>query len=294
MTDARSLKRDAERKVKGGFLSCLAGNARFEEACELYTQAAIQFKLSSEWQEVADCYMQCAFCATKCGNMSDEGDFHLEAGHALKRISTAQALEEYEMAITVFNNGGKFSQSGKLLMSMADLLEAERATSEAMNCYERASDLFAMEERSVSDLTKCRLKLAEHCSESDVKKAIAIFEDEGEKSLRSNLLRFGAKDFFFKAGILHLVMGDPVTVSMAVEKYQQLDPSFSGSREGALLADLALAFEAGDQDTFVDKLTEYDSVRKLEAWHTMQLLQVKEAMTSSSGGKGILDTLDLT
>merc|ERR1712061_225190 len=112
--------------------------------------------------------------------------------------------------------------------------------------------------------------------------AIEIFENEGEKSLQNSLLQFNAKDHFFRAGILHLVEGDSVTINLAVEKYNDLDPRFQSSREGALLADLETAFETKDVDMFRDKLGDFDKVTPLDSWKTSMLVKVKEAMTAGN------------
>merc|ERR1719499_1641067 len=106
-------------------MSFLTGGPKYDEATELYQQAANQFKISKEWQEAANCFTQCAYCAHESGNATDEANHLMEAGNVLKRVSTAQAVEQYEKAIAIFNANGRFQQSGKLLMSIAELYEAE-------------------------------------------------------------------------------------------------------------------------------------------------------------------------
>jgi len=45
-----------------------------------------------------------------------------------------------------------------------------------------------------------------------------------------------------------------------------------------LLADLAQAVEAGDQEMFADKLFHYDQLSKLDKWKTTLLLRVKNGI----------------
>merc|ERR1711957_354840 len=87
--------------------------------------------------------------------------------------------------------------------------------------------------------------------------ATEIFETEGEKSLQNTMTQYGAKDHFLRAGFLHLAVGDSVTINLALDRYQGLDPRFASAREGELLAGLAEAFEAHDVDAFVDHLHKY-------------------------------------
>jgi len=290
---AQALVQQAEAKLKGGFFAFLSG-PKFDEASDLYQQAANQYKLAKDWQEAANCFVQCAYCAKQSGSQNDEANYYQEAGSVLKKISSLQAAEQYEKAITILSAGGRFQQAGKLLMQVAELYESERLDhKEVKDFYKRASEMFELVDHGKSDFTKCNLKVAEYSAkDGELKEAIQIFEAEGEKALQSSLLQYGAKDHFLRAGLLHLVVGDSVTVNIAVEKYGSLDPRFASSREGELLAGLAEAFGASDSDMFVEKLHDYDQVTPLDAWKTEFLVKVKEAM---SGGGGLeSDGFDLS
>eukprot|EP00747_Dinoflagellata_sp_TGD_P167429 gnl/TRDRNA2_/TRDRNA2_191845_c0_seq1.p1 gnl/TRDRNA2_/TRDRNA2_191845_c0~~gnl/TRDRNA2_/TRDRNA2_191845_c0_seq1.p1 ORF type:complete len:294 (+),score=96.98 gnl/TRDRNA2_/TRDRNA2_191845_c0_seq1:89-970(+) len=287
---AQELVKKADAKLKGGFFSMFTGGPSYDEASDLYMQAANQFKLSKEWQEAANCFEQCAFCAEKSGSATDQANHLQEAGNVLKKISTAQATEKYEKAIAILNANGRFQQSGKLLMTIAELYEGERLQhSETKNFYKRAAEMFELDDHGKSNFTKCNLKVAEYAAkDGEYDESIRIFESEGEKALQNTLLQYGAKDHFLRAGILHLVVGDSVTVNIAVDKYRCLDPRFASSREGELLKGLAEAFENKDVDDFVAKLGDYDNITKLDAWKTEFLVKVKESMTGA-GGMGELD-----
>jgi len=281
----------ADQKLKGGFLSALFGGPRYDEASDLYVQAANQFKLAKDWQEAAKCFVQCAYCARQSGNATDEANHLMEAGNVLKRVSSSQAVEQFEKAIAIFNASGRFQQSGKLLLSIAELHESEHIQhSETKEYYKRAAEMFELDDHGKSNFTKCNLKVAEYAAkDGELQEAIRIFEAEGEKALQNNLLQYGAKDHFFRAGILHLCGGDSVTINLAVEKYNALDPRFASAREGELLGKLSEAFQEKDVDMFVDKLGEYDSVTPLDAWKTEFLVKAKEQI--SGGG---LNDDDLT
>jgi len=293
MAAAKDLVAQAEQKLKGGgFLSFLTGGPKYDEAQDLYKQAANQHKLAKEWQEAANCFSQCAFCAKEAGCSTDEANYYNEAGNVLKKISTTQAVEQYEKAVAIYSAGGRFQQAGKLLLSIAELYEAERlAHKETKEYYKRAAEMFELDDHGKTSFSKCSLKIAEFAAkDGELQEAIRIFEAEGEKALQNQLLQYGAKEHFFKAGILHLVLGDIVNIQTALEKYRVLDPRFGSCREGELFAALAEAFESRDVDLFVDKLGEYDAISKLDPWKTEFLVKVKDQM----GGGGAADELDLT
>lgn len=91
-------------------------------------------------------------------------------------------------------------------------------------------------------------------------------------------MKWSVKDYLFKAGLCHLATGDPVSISRAMERYRDLDPTFPSTREYQLLADLSSAVEAGDQEQFSDKLFQFDQMSKLDKWKTSLLLKVSNLL----------------
>ncbi|CAE6076435.1 unnamed protein product [Arabidopsis arenosa] len=110
-------------------------------------------------------------------------------------------------------------------------------------------------------------------------KAIKIYEDMARHSLNNKLLKYGVKCHLLTAGMCHLCKADVVSITNALEKYQDLDPTFSGTRECKFLADLASAIDEEDIAKFTDVSKEFDSVTPLDAWKTTMLLRVKEKFT---------------
>lgn len=100
------------------------------------------------------------------------------------------------------------------------------------------------------------LKYADLVSRYDgnLEEAIKIYETEGVKAVSSSLLSFGAKDLFFKAGILQLSKLDAITGSVSLERYKTMDPRFESSREYILLKGLTDAYEHEDPEAFVAAL----------------------------------------
>merc|ERR1712113_898850 len=106
----------------------------------------------------------------------------------------------------IYNAAGRFQNSGKLLMSIAELYENERLQhKEVKDFYKRAAEMFELDDHGKSNFTKCNLKVAEYAAkDGELEEAIQIFESEGEKALQNTLLQYGAKDHFLRAGILPL------------------------------------------------------------------------------------------
>lgn len=109
----------------------------------------------------------------------------------------------------------------------------------------------------------------------DYYKAISLYEKVAKTSISNNLMRWSVKEYLLKAGICQLCTGDQVGVNAALDRYRELDPSFSQQREHQLLCDLAAAVQEGDQEMFADKLFQYDQMSKLDKWKTTLLLRIK-------------------
>lgn len=91
-------------------------------------------------------------------------------------------------------------------------------------------------------------------------------------------MRWSVKEYLLKAGICQLCTGDMVGVNNALDRYRDLDPSFTQQREHQLLVDLTQAVQEGDQEMFADKLFQYDQLSKLDKWKTTLLLRIKSGI----------------
>ena len=96
-----------------------------------------------------------------------------------------------------------------------------------------------------------------------------------QASVANNLMKYSVKDYFLKAGICHLATADLVSFERSLEKYRDLDPTFTSTREHQLLADLYESISAGEQEKFADILFAYDRMSKLDSWKTTLLLRIK-------------------
>ena len=275
----------AEKKMKkGGFMSMFSGGSRTDEAQELYQKAGNQFKLAHEWNDAADCYVQYAFCSQKLGMGSEEAQGYVEAANCLRKVSPESSLEWFKKGIEIYSNAGRYQQAAKQLKTVGEMLEQDEKPELAIEYYQKAADMFEMDEHSKSAISQCKVKLGElHAKLGQFTVAAQIFEKEGEKALSNHLLQFGARDHFLKAGILYLATGDAVTGTIACDRYHQMDPRLEGTRESQLLKGLTSAFVENDVDSFMAAVQEYDSISRLDPWKTELLVQAKTKLMAGAG-----------
>uniref|UniRef100_A0A3B5PWI4 N-ethylmaleimide-sensitive factor attachment protein, beta b n=1 Tax=Xiphophorus maculatus TaxID=8083 RepID=A0A3B5PWI4_XIPMA len=246
--EAIQLMADADKKVKssGSFLGGMFGGGphKVEEACEMYCRAANMFKMAKNWSE-----------AIKCLNA----------------------------AIDIYTDMGRFTIAAKHHISIAEIFESELVDIEkAIAHYEQAADYYKGEE-SNSSANKCLLKVGAYCAQLEqYQKAIEIYEQVGANTMDNPLLKYSAKEYFFKASLCHFIV-DELNAKIAVEKYEEMFPAFSDSRECKLLKKLLEAHEEQNSEAFTEAVKEFDSISRLDQWHTTLLLRIKKTIQGDEG-----------
>ncbi|PPD78522.1 hypothetical protein GOBAR_DD24548 [Gossypium barbadense] len=268
----------AEKKLSGWGLF----GSKHEDAAELFDKAANCFKLAKSCNslqslsleskhEAAQAYVDAAHCYKKA-NVKGESGVH-------------EAISCLKEAVNMFCDIGRLSMAAKYYKEIAELYESEQNTEQAIDYYEKAADFFQNEDISTS-ANQCKQKVAQFAAQIEqylkcddtYQKAVEIYEDIARQSLSNNLLKYGAKGHLLNAGICQLCKGDVVAITNALERYQELDPTFSGTREYKFLADIASSIDEEDVTKFTDVVKEFDSMTPLDSWKTTLLLRVKEKL----------------
>ncbi|XP_074276540.1 alpha-soluble NSF attachment protein 2 isoform X2 [Silene latifolia] len=229
---AQELEKKAEKKLTGwGFLS-----NKHEDAADLYDKAANYYKLAKSWDQAGATYQKLASCHLKLDSKHEAANAYTEAGHAYKKTSTKDATSCLQQSVNCFLEIGRLSMAARYCKEIAEIYEGDQNLEQAILWYEKAADLFQSEEVSTS-ANQCRQKIAQYAAQLEqYPKAIEIYEDIARHSLNNNLLKYGAKGHLLNAGICHLCKGDSVSITNALDKYQDMDPTFTGTREHRLLS----------------------------------------------------------
>uniref|UniRef100_A0A3Q2Y9L7 N-ethylmaleimide-sensitive factor attachment protein, alpha b n=1 Tax=Hippocampus comes TaxID=109280 RepID=A0A3Q2Y9L7_HIPCM len=240
--EATALMAEAEKKLKSSqsfFGALFGGSSKQEEACDMYVRAANMFKMAKNWCEAINC---------------------------LNR------------AIEIYTDMGRFTIAAKHHMSIAEIYETEMVDiDKAIAHYEQAADYYKGEE-STSSANKCLLKVATYAAQLEqYHKAIEIYEQVGTHAMDSTLLKYSAKDHFFKAALCHFCV-DMLNAKLAVQKYEEMFPAFSDSRECKLLKKLLNAYEEQNVDAYTDSVKEFDTISRLDQWLTTMLLRIKKTI----------------
>ena len=71
---------------------------------------------------------------------------------------------------------------------------------------------------------------------------------------------------------------DTSAARSAVERYEEQFPTFSDTRECALVKTLIEAADSENIDKFTDEVKKYDSISRIDQWLTTILLQIKKRL----------------
>ncbi|KRY87111.1 Alpha-soluble NSF attachment protein [Trichinella pseudospiralis] len=252
---AQKIMQEAEKKsrITSGFFG-LFGGSKVDEACELYVKAGNLFKIAKKWTEAGDAFVRSAKLTLSRGDYKHEAATnYVDASNCYRKINPKQAIDCLLKAVEIYSEMGRFTMAAKYYMSVAELYEVECNDPEkAMHYYEKAADYYKGEE-SKSSANKCMLKVAQFAAELEqYKKAADIFEEIGTSYAENTLLKYSAKDYFFKAVLCHLC------------------------RDVLDAQDALHAVEEHDAEEFTNAVKEYDKISRLDQWTTTLLLRVKK------------------
>lgn len=278
---ARDFITQAEKKIKSSqsfFGGMFGGAAKLEDAADLYVRAANMYKVAKKWREAGEAFCDAAAIQMKLEVRHEAGSQLVEAGQVFKREDPKRSVECYIQAAEIYTDMGRFSMAARYHNSIAEIFESELVDFEqAIVHFEQAADYYRGED-STGSANKCLLRVAHMAAMlQQYDKAAGIFEEVGRNSLENTLLRYSAKDHFFKAAVCKFCMGVD-NVKAAIEEYKQVHPGFDGTRELKLIENLIEAHAEEDPDKFGDIIGDYDAISRIDAWLTAQLLVVKKSI----------------
>ncbi|KAL0905053.1 hypothetical protein M5K25_027225 [Dendrobium thyrsiflorum] len=267
-------ERKAEKKLTGWGIF----GSKHEDAADLYEKAANCFKLGKNWDKAGVVYTKKANCHLKSDSKHEAASAYVDAANCYKKISAQDAVESLNQAVNLFLDIGRLNMAARYCKEIGDIYEQEQNLEKSMDYFERAADLFLSEEVTTS-VNQCKQKVAQFAAQLEqYPKAVEIFEAIARHSINNSLLKYGVKGILLNSGICEICKGDIVAINNALERYQDLDPTFSGTREYKLLADLAASMDEEDVVKFTEAIKEFDSMTRLDPWKTSLLLRAKTAL----------------
>lgn len=278
---ADQLIAEANRKLSpvsglfGRVMSAFASGTNIEDALELYNRAGNMLKMEKEWSEAGKLFVKIADLSLEHGSKHEGATKYTEAANCFKKCNPTEAVNCLIKAINIYTDMGRFAHAAKHHIMVAEIYQGQDGdVSKVVEHYSKAAEYYKCEESNTS-ANSCLLNVARYAAQLEqYDKSIQIYESIGQSSLDNNLLKYGAKEHFLRAGLCHLCV-DLLNAQIAIKRYEDMNPAFADSREGKLLKDLSEKIEARDVDGFAEVVKNYDSISRLDPWYTTLLLRIK-------------------
>uniref|UniRef100_A0A8C7IS03 N-ethylmaleimide-sensitive factor attachment protein, alpha b n=1 Tax=Oncorhynchus kisutch TaxID=8019 RepID=A0A8C7IS03_ONCKI len=275
--EASALIAEAEKKLKSSqsfFGALFGGSSKMEEACDMYARAANMYKMAKNWCAAGNAFSQAARLHLQMQSKHDAATNFIDAGNAFKKADPQEAINCLNRAIEIYTDMGRFTIAAKHHISIAEIYETELVDIDTV----RSVLQLAFYMGGGGSANKCLLKVAVYAAQLEqYQKAIEIYEQVGTNAMDSTLLKYSAKDYFFKAALCHFCV-DMLNAKLALQKYEEMFPAFSDSRECKLLKKLLDACEEQNVDVYTDAVKEYDTISRLDQWLTTMLLRIKKTI----------------
>lgn len=282
--DPRVALQKAEKALSsaGSGFSLFGGRQeKYENAADLYIQAANAFRMAKQGKEAGLAFEKAASIQLQHLNEPDDAANTMnDAFKAYRKTDPEDAARCLEKAIQHYCAKGNFRRAATHKENLGELFEVELGDqARAAAAFEEAASWYESDNAEAL-ANKLWLKTADLVAleGKDYYKAIGLYERVAKSSIQNNLMKWSVKEYLLKAGICSLATGDIVGMNGALERYRDLDPSFTQQREHQLLVDLTQAVSDADQEAFAEKLFQYDQMSKLDKWKTTILLRIKNSI----------------
>lgn len=114
--------------------------------------------------------------------------------------------------------------------------------------------------------------------------AVELYKTVADWSLTSPLTKYSVKEYWLRAVLCCLAMGDLVLAQRNLDEFNMKDVTFPSTREAKFAKELVDACEEADVERYTAAVFQYDQVTKLDNWKTNVLLRVKKALEEDEGG----------
>jgi len=273
---AQVLQAKAEKRYASSTGWFSSSTAKYEEAGDLFQQAANAFKIEQLMKEAGDAFTKEADCREKQGEKDEAANAWWNAAKAYKKGYPELAIGALESTIHFLTGLGRFRQAADREKEIGQIyLQELRNISGACQAMEKAGEWYSQEDSNAT-ANGCFKDAADlHAELDEFPAAIARYEQVANHSLTSSLTRYSVKEYWLRAGLCALAMKDPVTARRNLTKYGTQDVTFPSTREARFLDAITQAMEQSDEDAYTAAVFEYDQVTKLDNWKTSMLLKIK-------------------
>ncbi|KLO17034.1 vesicular-fusion protein SEC17 [Schizopora paradoxa] len=282
---AQALLEEADKKEsgssRGGFLGFLsASGSRFEEAGDLYENAANAFKLDKDFGQAGKAFVKAAECREKSDAKHDAANAWLNASKAFKAgADNEQAIYCLKKTVQYNAEGGRFRQAADRMKELGAIYKDMGLIKDACSSLEGAADWYHQEGAESTAMSVRRDAADLQAELGDYNAAIELYRRVAMVMLESPLTKYSVKEIWLKQCLCALANDDMVAAKLMLEdEFRKADPTFSTTREARFLTDLVQSVEEQDVEAYATVVQEFDRITRLDKWKTEVLLKIKKSL----------------
>ncbi|GFZ50964.1 Vesicular-fusion protein SEC17 [Saitozyma sp. JCM 24511] len=260
-------------------------SSKWEEAGDLFAQAANAFKVEKRWNEAGKAFEREAACRQKANENNDAMNAFKNAANSYKKSNPEAAVSALHQAIKLLIDAGNFRQAADREKEIAGIYAQDGLdVAKARDSFVRAGDWYKQEDANAT-ANQCYQQAAELSAElGDYQRSMELYQTVADWSLTSALTKYSVKEYWLRAALCSMAMGDLVTTQRLLDIFAQKDVTFPSTREAKFAHELMQACEEADVERFTATVYQYDQVTKLDNWKTGVLLKIKKALEEDEGG----------
>ncbi|KIY50453.1 vesicular-fusion protein SEC17 [Fistulina hepatica ATCC 64428] len=283
-SQAQTLLGKADKKAISSTGWFSSSSSKFEEAGDLYQQAANLFKIEKQFKEAGDAFSREAECREKCNEQAESANSWWNAAKAYKRGYPDLAVQALVQTVTLLTKTGRFRQAADREKEIGQIfLQELQDIGKACESFERAGEWYAQEDANAT-ANQCYKDAADLYAELErYPEAVERYEQVANYSLSSNLTKYSVKEYWLRALLCELAMNDTVTARRKLQGYCNQDTTFTSTREAKFATALIEAVESGDMESYTGCVYEFDQITKLDNWKTSILLKIKRSIQEEPG-----------
>lgn len=197
----------AQKRSQSGGCGCFGDSysTRSQSAIELYNKAIVIFQREQKYYDAGKCLEEVAFLKEKLGEESQEE--YQESAHCYSFVDKKKSAELLQKCVKKFENDGKFNKAAEIYEKMALFNEEEKNFENSVGLYQKAAQYYSLMSKGyMSKERNCKLKFADISivhGVGDWKEAVEVYTSIGKAYLLEPMLKYNAKDMFFKIVLLY-------------------------------------------------------------------------------------------
>ncbi|BEI84264.1 hypothetical protein CcaverHIS002_0408680 [Cutaneotrichosporon cavernicola] len=275
----------AEKKASSSTGWFSSSSTKWEEAADLFQQAGNAYKVDGAWAQSGKAFEKEAGCRLKADEKNDAMNAFHNAAKSLKKVDPAAAVNALHQTIKLVLDAGNFRQAADREKEIAQIYAQDGLDiAKARDSYQRAGDWYKQEDANAT-ANQCYQSAAELSADlGDYQRAVQLYTTVADWSLTSPLTKYSVKEYWLRAIMCSIAMGDLVLAQRNLNEFAHKDLTFPSTREAKFAKELVDACEEADVDRFTAAVFQYDQVTKLDNWKTKILLHVKKALEEDEGG----------